>query len=30
VVNVPPFVPRYVCVRRDDLDLLDPSDPDDD
>ncbi len=30
VVNVPPFVPRYVVNRRDDLDIIDPSAPEDD
>jgi hypothetical protein len=30
VVNVPPFVPRYVVNRRDDLDIIDPAAPEDD
>ncbi|WP_445157649.1 hypothetical protein [Halomonas sp. E14] len=30
VVNVPPFVPRYVVNRRDDLDIIDPDEPEDD
>lgn len=30
VVNVPPFVPRYVVNRRDDLDIIDPTEPEDD
>lgn len=30
VVNVPPFVPRYVVNRRDDLDIADPGAPEDD
>lgn len=30
VVNVPPFVPRYVVNRRDDLDIIDPATPEDD
>lgn len=28
MVNVPPFVTRYVCARRDDLDIIGPADPD--
>lgn len=30
VVNVPPFVPRYVVNRRDDLDIINPKEPEDD
>ena len=29
MVRMPPYVPRYVAVRRDDLDLLDATDDDD-
>jgi len=27
LVNLPPYVPRYVSVRRDDLDLIEPAPP---
>lgn len=30
VVNLPPFVPRYVVNRRDDLDIIDPTEEEDD
>ena len=29
VVNVPPYVPRYITNRRDDLDVMDPTSSDD-